>query len=227
MPQGPELFDRKVSEGYDERNAKFAAVSANLHYLMGVVLSELPPEARVLCAGVGTGAEILGLAPGHAGWRFTAVEPSAAMLDVCRTRLDAAGILDRCDLFEGYLHDLPPEFASFDAVLCILVTQFVLDPEARQAMFTEMASRLSPGGYLINAEISFDRESPEFEDMLQKWAAMHQGDADSIRRALGEYVAVAPPEAIENYLRRAGLPMPVQFAQSLLIRAWYAQKPRL
>ncbi|WP_264488307.1 class I SAM-dependent methyltransferase [Luteolibacter arcticus] len=40
------------------------------------------------------------------GWRFTAVEPSGAMLDHCRKKATEAGIVDRCECHEGYLDSL-------------------------------------------------------------------------------------------------------------------------
>ena len=38
------------------------AIKDALHLLTGTVLSELPPKAKILCVGAGTGAEILYLA---------------------------------------------------------------------------------------------------------------------------------------------------------------------
>lgn len=38
---------------------------------------------------------------------FTAVEPSAQMLAVCRTRAETGGFADRCTFHNGYLDTLP------------------------------------------------------------------------------------------------------------------------
>lgn len=228
--QGAVHFDDKVSSGYDERNRRIAPIQQNLHLLTALVLKDLPENARVLCVGVGTGAEILALAAEYPGWRFTGVEPAAAMLAVCRAKVEGAGLADRCDLHQGYLDDLPPTEA-FDAVLCILVTQFVLDPGVRQAMFGSMADRLKPGGYLVNAEITGDMDSPEFTSLAGPWQAMHEkadphsaGHADKMIETLRQKVAVVPPAQMEKYLRGAGFPLPVRFYQSLFIHAWYSRK---
>ena len=54
------LFDKQASS-YDQQWSKMAIKDA-LHLLTGPVLSELPPKAKILCVGAGTGAEILYLA---------------------------------------------------------------------------------------------------------------------------------------------------------------------
>jgi tRNA (cmo5U34)-methyltransferase len=224
-----DLFDRKAAAHYDERFRKISPIRDNLDFLIRLVLDDLPAEARVLCVGIGTGTEIVALANARPSWRFTAVEPSAPMLDVCRGKLGESGLSDRCELFHGYLSALP-ESGAFDAVLCLLVTQFVTDASERQRLFDDMATRLKPGGYLVNAEISDDMSSAEFLDIAEKWKSMHRyagataEEAENAIATLCRHVAVVPPPVIEDYLRNSGFSRPVQFFQSLLIRAWYARK---
>ncbi|WP_232288441.1 class I SAM-dependent methyltransferase [Anaeromyxobacter sp. K] len=57
-----------------------------LHLVTRLALGELPAQARILCVGAGTGAELLSLAAAFPGWRFTAVDPSEPMLRRCRAR---------------------------------------------------------------------------------------------------------------------------------------------
>ena len=52
-----------------------------MHFLIGLVLKELPTDARILCVGVGTGAEIFSLAEEYPEWTFVGVDPSADMLE--------------------------------------------------------------------------------------------------------------------------------------------------
>jgi tRNA (cmo5U34)-methyltransferase len=223
------MFNQRTAEAYDERFRKISPIRDNLDFLVRIVLDDLPAEARVLCVGVGTGTEIVELANAHPQWRFTGVEPSAPMLDVCRRKLVKNGLMGRCELVHGYVSDLPPG-GGFDTVLCLLVTQFVTDAAERQKMFDDMARQLRTGGYLINAEISDDMSSPEFRDIIEKWKAMHRHagataqEAENIANVLAQHVAVEPPSAIERYLRNCGFSRPVQFFQSLLIHAWYARK---
>jgi tRNA (cmo5U34)-methyltransferase len=225
----PEFFDKKTADSYDERFGKISPIRANLDFLTRLILDDLPADARILCVGVGTGTEIVELANAHPQWRFTGVDPSASMLDVCREKVRKHGLSDRCELVHGYLNDLPPD-GAFDAVLCLLVTQFVKDSAERQEMFNAMARQLKPGGYLINAEISDDMSSATFRDIAEKWKTMHryagatEQDAENAVDMLAKHVAVVPPAAIERYLQNSGFSRPVQFFQSLLIHAWYSRK---
>lgn len=225
-----ELFGKSAAETYDERFSKTRAIKDNLHLLIRLILDGLPSDASILCVGIGTGDDIIGLADAFPAWTFTGVDPSVHMLEVCRNRLQEHSLLSRCELVHGYLDDIP-EVPRFDAVLCLLVTQFVKDAVARSGMFRGMAERLKPGGILINSEISDDMGSPEFQDMAEIWKAMHrftgasEQKAQGVIQALRDHVAVEPPSVIKGYLRESGLALPVQFFQSLLIRAWYSRKP--
>jgi tRNA (cmo5U34)-methyltransferase len=125
------VFDQRMASAYDERNAVWAAESEALCSLMRVVFAGLPANARILCVGAGTGSEILALVPAFPDWHFTAVEPSAPMLGVCRSRLEASGLSARCSIHEGFIDTLPAG-EPFDAATCLLVSQFILRAEARR-----------------------------------------------------------------------------------------------
>lgn len=223
------FFDKKASEGYDERNRKMSSIAGNLHFLIGLVLDDLPDDAHILCVGIGTGEEVLALSAAHPNWHFTGIEPSAPMIEVCQKKMEEQGLSGRCTLQHGYLSDLE-DTQKFDAVLCLLVTHFVTDHDERQTMFTNMYSRLKPGGYLINADISDDMDSPEFKSILGKWKAMHRLSGASeqtlefIEKAMETQLSVLSKSKMEEFLRNAGFHLPVQFFQSLLIRAWYSRK---
>ena len=91
------IFDQQAAS-YDQKWSELAPINSALHLLTSAVLSKLPAEANLLCVGAGTGAEILYLAKRFPAWRFTAVEPSAAMLDVFRNRAEEHGISSRLSL---------------------------------------------------------------------------------------------------------------------------------
>lgn len=160
------FFGRDVADAYDARNSGLAPISDNLHFLLRLVLADLPADARVLCVGVGTGAEILSLATAFPGWSFVGVDPSAEMLSVGRRRLDEAGVGRRCELVQGYVDDAPRE--GFDAVVSLLVAHFI-KREGRPAFYAAIHDRLKSGGRFASAEISGDLDAPEFPAMLEDW----------------------------------------------------------
>jgi tRNA (cmo5U34)-methyltransferase len=92
------FFSKEMAEAYDARNRKLAPIADAMHFLIRLVLQRLPARSRVLCAGVGTGAEMLSLAEAFPEWTFLGVDPSAEMLAVCGERLKKAGLKERCEL---------------------------------------------------------------------------------------------------------------------------------
>jgi tRNA (cmo5U34)-methyltransferase len=222
------VFDQSAS-GYDPQWAKLDPLRDALQLLMAAVFCELPDDARVLCIGVGTGSELIDLAQRHTGWRFTAVEPSVPMLDVCRRKAEANGVADRCVFHAGYLESLPPS-GAFDAATSLLVSQFILDRAARSNFFRETGERLRPGGALISADLAADTASPDYERLLEIWSRVMRG-ADvlpdglaRIRAAYDRDVAVLPPEEVAAIIAAGGFDPPVQFLQTGLIHAWFAQR---
>lgn len=223
----PPVFNREIADAYDRRNSALAPISDGLHFLLRLVLEDLPANARVLCVGVGTGAEILSLARAYPGWSFVGVDPSEDMLAVGRGRLEQAGVLDRCQLLQGYVHDAPRD--GFDAVVSLLVAHFI-KREDRLAFYSAIHDRLKPGGHFASAEITGDLDAPEFPDVLEDWKRIQvlMGATPESLAKLGgmlrDGLAVLPPAETEALWRAAGFPKPIPFFQAFMIRGWHAAK---
>nr|WP_277623941.1 class I SAM-dependent methyltransferase [Undibacterium sp. TS12] len=206
-----------------------AAINNGLYFLLESVFSELPPEARILCVGVGTGKELIHLAKENPGWRFTAVEPSGAMLDVCRQRATEEGLGSRCYFHEGYLDSLPA-MELHDAATCFLVSQFMLDKETRSGFFRQIASQLQPGGLLANSDLSSGTDSDNGDALLKVWwkvMATSNLSPEGLKRMKAAYakdVAVLPSAEVKSIIQSGGFAAPVQFFQSGLIHAWFAKR---
>ncbi len=224
----PAAFGRDMAESYDERNSKLAPIGASMHFLIRLVLGDLPPRARILCVGVGTGAEILSLAEACPEWSFVGVDPSAEMLGVCRERLQRANLLDRCDLIHGFVHDAP-KGEEFHAVLSVLVAHFI-ERADRGAFYRNIYDRLRPGGYFVSTEICFDLDSAGFPPMLKNWERIQtlmgatpdslQTLPDTLRNAL----CVLSPSETQAMIRSSGFKLPVLFFQAFLIHGFHATK---
>lgn len=222
------IFDRQAAT-YDERWARTAPLRDALHFLLEALFARLPRDARVLCIGLGTGEEMLHLATRFPRWTFAAVEPSGAMLDVCRRKVAAAGFTSRCHFHEGYLDTLEVP-GVFDAATCFLVSQFILEPAARVDFFRAIAQRLVPGGVLASSDLAADVATSEYEALLELWldlmavAGIPAAGLAQMRAAYARDVAVLPPAKVAALIRSAGFHDPVPFYQMGLIHAFAAKR---
>jgi tRNA (cmo5U34)-methyltransferase len=223
-----EIFQQQAAS-YDSQWAKTAPIRHCLHLLLDSLFAGLPADARILCVGVGTGTEMAHLALQNPGWRFTAVEPSAAMLAVCRQRAEQEGFVSRCDFYQGYLESLP-ESEAHDAATCFLVSQFILEPQARSAFFAEIAERLKPGGLLASSDLAADVNSAEYEVLLTAWMNMMAAAEVSpeamarMRQAYARDVGVLSPQRTAAIIAAGGFALPVPFFQAGLIHAWLSRR---
>jgi tRNA (cmo5U34)-methyltransferase len=227
--ESPVAFDQAHAATYDQRFAKLAPLRDALHLLISAVLADLPAEARILCVGAGTGHELIYLALKFPQWRFTVVEPSAPMLEVCRRKANECGIALRCVFHEGYLDSLPVS-PAFDAATSLLVSQFILTAEARVSFFHNIASRLRPGGYLVSADLASDTGSATYQSLLEVWIRLMRETGsppeqlEKLRMTYGRDVSVLPLQQVSALIAAGGFETPVLFLQTCLIHAWYAQR---
>ncbi|TDK22997.1 class I SAM-dependent methyltransferase [Luteimonas aestuarii] len=221
-------FDQQ-SATYDQQWAKLSALRECKLLLVGAIFAGLPASARVLCVGAGTGAEIQVLAGRFPGWTFTAVEPSAGMLDACRQRATAHGFSDRCTFHQGYLDTLPAG-EPFDAATSFLVSQFLLDRDERIGYFRAIAERLRPGALLASSDLASELSSPSQQSLLEAWfrtmaaADLTPEALQRMREAYRRDVGVLPSAEVASIIQSGGFDAPVQFFQAGLIHGWYAAR---
>jgi tRNA (cmo5U34)-methyltransferase len=223
-----EIFDQQAAT-YDQKWSELAAINGALHLLTGGVLAGLPVRAKVLCVGAGTGAEIVYLARRFPEWRFTAVEPSVPMLEVCRRRVEELGISARCVFHAGYLESLPGD-GLFDAATAFLVSQFILERGARAEFFRGIADRLAPGGLLVSSDLAGDLAAADGQSLMEVWFRVMKGggcsteEMERMREAYGRDVAVLLPAEVREIIIGGGFDAPVQYFQAGLIHGWYARR---
>lgn len=222
-------FDETHAAAYDERFAKIGAIRDALHLQVRAILSALPGRARILCVGAGTGAELLMLATHFPRWHFTAVEPSAPMMALCRRRAIEHGFADRCTFHTGYLDSLP-DGEPFDAATSLLVSHFITDKGARRDYFRQIASRLVPQGWLVNADLSGDQSTREHDGLEEVWFRLMTFTGQTEEQRAGMHaayrkdVSFLPQPELEALISSAGFESPTLFYQALLIRAWFARR---
>lgn len=227
-PSGPNHFDSNVAANYDERWVRLAPFKESLHLQLRLLLGDLPADARVLCVGVGTGAELLALAQHFPQWCFVASDPSAPMLDLCRRRATEAGIASRCEFHVGYVHDLPAAEA-FHAATAILVSQFLTKRTERMAFFRGIAERLFSKGILVSADLCQLAPKPQ-EKLWATWGRMMRFAGSTEEQVAAMFAAYEKDVSIlslpemEALLSEAGFPSAVHFSQTLMIHGWVAHR---
>ena len=217
------FFNNKNASSYDTQRAKLAPIKDTLHLCIRMLLSDLPENAHILCVGVGTGSELIYLAEAYPKWHFTAVEPAAAMLDICRHRVEELGFTSRCTFHEGYLDTLTNS-AAYDAATCLLVSHFIVDAEKRSQFFSDIATRLHPGAYMVNADLAANMSSTEYKSILEVWLNMHQYAEMPVHvDSFGHKVALIAAEKVASLIESCGFESPVLFFQTLFIHAWFSK----
>ncbi len=217
------IFSKDTASSYDNQRDKLTPIKDALHLCIHMLFSKLPSNARILCIGAGTGSELIYLAQAFPKWHFTVVEPASAMLDVCCQRTKDLNFFSRCTFHEGYLDSLP-DADAFDAATSILVSHFIVDPGERSKYFSEIASRLIPGAYLVNADLASDMSTSEYKSLLEVWVNMHDHADMPVRvESFGSKVAMVPIGEVESIIKSSGFNLPVLFFQTLLIHAWFSK----
>ncbi len=225
-----QLFEQQAPN-YDKQWKKMSAIHDGMYFFIESLVAKLPSDANIICVGAGTGKEIQFLAQRFHDWTFTVVEPSGAMLNICRDALAKMGMDSRCHFHEGYLETLPVS-EKHDAATCFNVSHFIVDVVQRTAFFAEIADTLKPDGLLISSDLSFDSHAENYHSALTLWfSVMSDADisADNIEKMKHAYandVAILPQHDIISILERAGFNCPAPFYQAGLIQAYFAKRKK-
>ncbi|KHJ53713.1 methyltransferase [Aureimonas altamirensis] len=195
---------------------------SDLHRMAMLLLAEhAPVAAEILIVGAGGGMETLALALAQPEWRFSGVDPSAAMLDLAR--VTTAPVADRVALIEGTVDQAPD--GPFDGATCILTLHHI-DRATRLDTLRQIRRRLKPGAPLVIAGHS--APGPDSELWMTRSVAF--GDrsgldwekAATTGRMMAERLPLLTPEEEEDLLRDAGLVDVALFYAAFSFRGWVA-----
>ncbi len=105
--------------------------------------AEIPPGARVLDIGCGTGTLMIMAKQAHPDAEVVGVDPDPKALEVARKKAARRGV--EIDFQQGYAQKLPFPDASVDRVFSSMMLHH-LEPNVKRATFVEVRRLLRPGG---------------------------------------------------------------------------------
>ena len=179
-----ELFDA-IGAGYEDAFGRPPVVERAVREL----LERLPPGARVLDIGSGTGRPVAhDLAA--AGHRVTGLDVSAVMIEIARRQVPAA------EFVHVDVRDWTTEDAGWDAV-CAFFPFLQMSRADTAGVLAGIARWLVPGGYLMVVTVPLDGERlpGEFLGHPVEITSFAPG-------ALAELVAAAGLEVVDSQLER-------------------------
>jgi len=164
----------------------------------------VPDSGHILDVATGTADVALAIARTHRGAIVVGLDPSAAMLDVGRGKIDAAGLTDRITLVPGDAQRLPFDDDSFDGVCISFGIRNVPD---RLAGLKQMTRVTRPGGKVCVLELS-EPKSPlarfHVHQIVPRLGAWLSGSSeyDYLQRSIA---AFPPPDEFSSLMTMAGL----------------------
>lgn len=188
-------FVRWYSEMAESRFANaFAYGRHKVDVLLDQALKELPPGARVLDVGCGTGEYVRRL--NELGFQVSGLEPAEAMRQAAIEKNPGSTILN------GIATQIPFPDESFDFVICIEVLRYLHRSDVDQAL-GEMRRVLKPGGKM-------------FLTMVNRYALDGFYLAYHARKLLGGGISIAAPHCefvtpaeVDKQVRQAGFSVAV------------------
>lgn len=193
---------------------------ADLHRMVMLLLAEeAPGDAHILVVGAGGGMETRAMAEAQPAWRFTGVDPSAAMLDLARQMLKP--FADRVDLIQGTIDQAPA--GPFDGATCLLTLHHI-DRDERLQTLKDIRRRLGPGARLVVVEHSAPGADPE--RWMTRSAAF--GDREGLdwaraaatARMMTERLPLLTPAQEEDLMREAGFTDVDLYYAAFSFRGW-------
>ena len=185
--------------------------------------------AKILVVGAGgTAQEIIAMATLEPTWRFSAVDPSAPMLEAAARQLEVNNLLERTSLHLGHVEDLAAD-ESYDAATLIGVLHHLDGDDTKRQILRSIRAHLKPGGPLIVAGNQYAYASQPL--LLAAWGQrwrQHGASPDEVKAKLGKILQGADPPhseaAVQLLMHDSGFGNATRFFSSLFWSAWLTRK---
>lgn len=163
--------------------------------------------ASALDLGTGPADIPIRLAAARALWRITAVDASAAMLDLARANVARAAMGDRIVLLQADAKNIPLPAGSFD----VIFSNSILHHIGNVAPFWAQVKRLAADGATVFLRDLARPDSPRAaRDLVDRYAASETKllQEEYYRSLLAAFTV----EEVQRQLRKAGLALKVRMA---------------
>lgn len=162
-------FDSEIAAEYDKGVRRtLPTYDPMLRLAQTFLRANLKDIASLLILGGGGGNELKAFGPTNPEWKFTAVDPSKAMLEVAKRKAELMEMDNRVELINGTIEDVPIG-NSFDAATCILVLHFIPEVDDKLALLKKVRAHLKPGAPFVLVSKFGDPASSEFRELVTLW----------------------------------------------------------
>lgn len=215
-----------ASGDYAARVARHVPGLHDMHRMAGLLLAEnVAATGHILVLGAGGGLELRAFADLRPGWRFTGVDPSAAMIQQAHQTLGPQD--HRVCFVNGYIDDAPE--GPFDGAACLLTLHF-LPRDQRLRTLRALARRLRPGAPFVVVHHSFPQQGGMQDLWLKRNAAWLMAAGVPPDQAMAglatmkQRLPALSPTEDEALLRDAGFGDPQLFYAAFTFRGWIAHR---
>lgn len=200
--------------------------------IAAAALQQAVPQARsVLVVGPGLGEELVAALAALPEARFTLLEPSRQMREVCAAQIAEVGASQRCTLLESALEPGSTlAGAPFDAVVSHNVLH-LLPPEGQRELLLTLAGLVAPGGALLLSSYSEVPAGAAFDTLLAiactrlRQLGLSEELIAQVMASRNSRVFSLDPPRLEAALAEAGLEPPLLLLQALFSRLWLSRRP--
>lgn len=218
-------FDGDYGQEYDAVTMVIPGYEHLFLLTQAMFQAQLSGPAHILVVGCGTGREIATFAPARPEWRFTAVDPSEAMVNATQALAEQLGIQDRVTVVHGVAADLPHDLGA-DAATIINVMHFLADDGAKEALVRSVAERVKPNAPVALFDVHGDPDAPIFPMLMEAWQHFMemQGMTGEWKRRmldrLDRGIVYVSEERILDICASAGLVLQTRYTAGLLYGGW-------
>lgn len=218
-------FPDHAAGDYDERIIRrVPGYRLGQELAAALLANRLKGDTHVLVAGCGTGEELVELALALPVARFTAIDPSAGMLERAAAKAHEHGFADRVGFARAVAENAPDE--TCEAAIASLVLHFLDDDGAKARFLQALADRLCDGAPLVLIDPT---AACEFDDGYRQWMIRRglevEAADDVIARIQGGWFR-ATPQRLSDLLVQAGFEAPQLFFMALGYRGVIARRIR-